>query len=108
MNSFGTKFVITNAVYQPLLSLSKTPSGRHYVHLATVTRGFKEYMAYLDRDTNDIWIEELDPKEPWLLKAIADDNEWLDIKNFLEEAKLLRVGRDEEIKVTEKYGITFD
>jgi hypothetical protein len=108
MNSFGTKFVITNAAYQPLIALNKTPTGRHYVHLATVTRGFKEYMAYLDRDTNEIWIDELDPKEPWLLKVIKDDNEWNDIRNFLEEAKLLRVGTDEEILITEQFGIIFE
>ncbi len=104
--AFGTEFYLINKVYQPLTVFNKTPTGKYYVHLATVGRGLKQYMAYLDRDTNDIWIEEVLSSGLDVLKKIENDNEWTDVYCYLNEAKLLRVGVDEEIAVG-KEGVLF-
>ncbi len=100
MKSFGTDFIVISDVYQPLLTLSKTSSGKPYYHLATVARGFKEYMAYLDVELGRVWIEEVKNKEAALLSKIESDNEFLDIQHFLFEKKLLEVGSRKEISLS--------
>lgn len=98
--AFGHKLIVINDVRQPLTTLSPTPSGRPYMHLVTVKRGFKEYMAYADEQENLTWIEELDPKETFLLKRIEDDNEWNDLRDFLlEGGYLLTAKNDAELKL---------
>lgn len=96
--------MVVNAIRQPLTTLSKTKSGRPYIHLATVKRGLKEYMAYVDEKQNRVWIEELDPSEPFLLKQIADDHEWADVRDFMFASGLLLIKVGEEIKVS-KHGL---
>ncbi len=99
MNFGATEFVVVNDVRQPLLTLSNTKTGKPYIHLATVRRGFREYMAYCDEDANKAWIEIVDPKETYLLKRIADDNEFADIEAFLHSKALLEITTSKEHKI---------
>ena len=94
--AFGTNFVIVNDVVQKLNP--KYFGGGNFIHLATVIRGFKEYMAYRVENTNQVYIEEIDPKDPKLFRKIQDDSEWQDLALFLRDAKLLEIGSRREIK----------
>lgn len=95
--AFGHDFVLVNDVRQ-LLPVG-TFTGGPWVHLATVKRGFKEYMAFNKLGGRQAFIEEVDPKEPGLLKKITDDAEWADIYRFLTEQGCFFVASsDHEIK----------
>jgi len=94
--AFGTEFTIVRDVIQ-LLDL-KVFRGGPWIHLATVTRGLKEYMAFKHLKGSQVYVEEVDPTTPGLLKKIADENEWQDIVSFLTAARLLEVGNRREIK----------
>lgn len=99
--AWGNDFTIVNDVYQPLPEPFQIKSkNKRYYHLATVKRGFKEYVAYVDPLKIMVWIEEADPKEPGLLKKIEDDNEWKDVRDFLWDAKLLEVGTRKEVPIS--------
>lgn len=99
MKAFGTDFVVSNDVRQPLVTLSATPTGKPYTHLATVHRGLREYMAYCDEDLNQAWVEVLDPKQPWLLERIDSDAEWNDVVMFLHSKGLLEIITGREMKI---------
>ena len=107
MKSFGTNFVVTNDVYQPLSTkhFPKNSKGNPYIHLATVHRGLKEYCAYADIDANKVWIEEVDPTHPGLFKKIQEDQEYYDLLAFLDDLRLLEIGSRREIKAG-KQGLT--
>lgn len=96
--SFGTKFIIVNDVQQALDP--KKFGGGHFVHHATIVRGFKEYMLYRQVGNHRLFIEEVDPKEPGLFKKIEDDIEWKELVSFchasglLDVAKEIKVGKD--------------
>ena len=95
--AFGHDFILVNDVRQ-LLPMDKF-SGGPWVHLATVKRGLKEYMAFNKLGGRQAFIEEVDPKEPGLLKKIEDDAEWADLYRFLTERGCLIVaGAEHEIK----------
>lgn len=97
MKSFGTNFVIVNDVIQALDP--KIFQGGPWTHLATVVRGLKEYMAFKHAVTGRVYIEQVDNKEPGLLKRIESEAEWYDIAQFLADAKLLEVGTRRELKI---------
>lgn len=94
-NAFGINFVIVNDTQQVLNP--KIFLGGPWIHLATIVRGFKEYMAFSHKDTNEMYIEEADPKEPGLFKRINDDKEWADLYRFLEDAGILSINGPKNI-----------
>lgn len=94
--AFGTSFTVVNDIVQPLDT--KVFRGGPWVHLATITRGMKEYMAFKHVRGRQTWIEEVDPTTPGLMKKIEDENEWRDLVAFLTAARLLEVGSRREIK----------
>ena len=94
---FGHEFVILNDVVQEL-DRNVFLNGP-WIHLATIRRGLREYMAFKHMYAKHTYVEIVDPKEPGLLKKISDDQEWHDVVSFLKAAQLLEVGGRREIKV---------
>lgn len=77
--------------------------GGPWIHLATVVRGFKEYMAFRhSKNGHQVYIEEVDPTEPGLLKFISDENEFRDIEGFLHSCGILSVGGGKEFRLATK------
>lgn len=101
MKAFGTEFIILNSTLCHLPTPHRTPDGEPYMHLATIRRGFKEYVAYMDARQQLVWIEEIDPSSSMFFKQIEDDKEWADLKDFLYDAKLLEIGIRREVPVSE-------
>lgn len=64
------------------------------LHIVTVSRGQKRYMAYVDTRTSNLYIEQLDPTFPGLFKVIEDDMEFSDLYFFLKENRYLEIGRE--------------
>jgi hypothetical protein len=95
--AFGINFIVISDVVQ--LLDPNIFKGGPWVHLATFTRGFKEYMAFKKFRNKEVYVEVIDPKEPGLLKIIKDDNEWKDAIAFLTDSKLLEVGCRKELKL---------
>jgi hypothetical protein len=93
--AFGTKFIVLSDVQQ-ILPQSKFQGGP-WVHHASIARGFKEYVVLRHINTNKIYIERIDPKDPQLFIRIEDDSEWNDLYAFCKDAGLLNVSG--EIKV---------
>ena len=73
--------------------------GDNWLHLATVVRGFKEYCCFKDKNTNKIYIEEVDDSLPHYFKQITDNSEFSELGQFLIERGILSVGLDREFKV---------
>lgn len=95
--SFGSEFVIVNDVRQILPN--EIFWGGPWVHLATVKRGLKEYMAFNKLGGQQAFIEEVDPTEPGLLKSIEDENEWKELYTFLVNSGIFVIaGNNYEIK----------
>jgi len=88
-HAFGHNFIILNDVIQVLDPDVFT--GGPWLHLATVQRGLREYMAFKKTNSREVWIEIVDNQNQSLEK-IEDDSEWEDVAAFLHEAKLLEVG----------------
>lgn len=105
--AFGTEFILVNDVMQVL-----DPTvfgGGPWMHIATVRRGLKEYIAFcriLEDGANpldptkrgEIYIEEIDPHE-MKFNLIESDAEWTDLVNFLFEAHILELGMNRELKI---------
>ena len=98
--SFGTKFIISNDVVQYLNP--KIFGGGPWLHLATLHRGFKEYMCFKHVPTDQTYIEEFDPKNSYPFKKIKNDNEFSDIHAFLKDAGILDIKIGGEIKIARK------
>ena len=96
-DAFGTKFILMNDTQQVLNR--KIFGGGPWLHIATVVRGFKEYMCFKHIPTDIVYIEELDSKEPGLFKKIESDSEFNDLKDFLMSNGLLTLGLDKEFKI---------
>lgn len=103
MKAFGTEFIVISDVIQQLDT--KVFKGGPWTHLATIKRGFKEYMAFTKKGTTKVWVEEIDERDPNLLKVIEDENEWNDIIMFLQDAKILEVGMRKELHIATNKGI---
>ena len=100
--SFGLDFVLINDVRQRLNP--KIFAGGPWLHLATVKRGLKEYMAFKKINEKFVYIEELDLTSPHLLKQIEDDNEYNELMQFLLERGCLTIsGKNKEIKMEKRY-----
>jgi len=98
--AFGTDFVIINDVQQILNP--KVFGGGPWIHLATIVRGFKEYMCFKHQPTELVYIEEVDPTHPTLLKKIQDQTEFKDLEEFLTLRGILAIAKDKEFKVATK------
>jgi len=98
--SFGTKFILVNDIRQQLPpSIFK---GGPWLHLATVVRGFKEYCCFQHIPSSKVYIEEIDSSSPSLFKQIKDENEFQDLRRFLEQKAILAFAKNKEIKVAKK------
>lgn len=94
--AFGHDFVLVNDIRQEF----KDSNGITWIHLATVKRGLKEYVAFKLPQDQRIYIEEADIKEPGLFKFIDDENEFNDLYQFLlMNGSILVGGVGEEIKI---------
>jgi len=94
MKAFGTEFILISDVIQPLPEIF---TGGPWIHLATVKRGFREYVAFKKANSREVWVEIADPTEPGLFKKIEDDQEWIDIVSYLKATQLLEVGKRREL-----------
>lgn len=85
---FGTKFIITNTARQVLNP--KILGGGPWMHLATVSRGFRFYMAFTKvDDPTKTYIEIVDEHDPNIFKRIESESEWQDVYAFVRDAGLL-------------------
>ena len=98
--AFGTKFILINDVQQILDP--RTFGGGPWLHLASVVRGFKEYMCFKHTPTDTIYIEELDASSPHLFKKIKDEAEFRDLEAFLKSLGILSIGTNMEYKVAKE------
>ena len=96
-NAFGTKFILVNDIQQPLNP--KIFGGGPWIHLATIMRGFKEYICFKHSKTDKVYIEEVLPSEKGLFKQIEDNNEFADLQNFLTAHGILDLGINKEFKI---------
>jgi hypothetical protein len=91
MNSFGTDFILVTDVRQELPT--NTFSGGPWIHLATVKRGFNEYVCFTHKlRHNKTYIEEIDIHTPGAFKKIEDDALWQDLYLFLKDRGCLLIG----------------
>jgi len=73
--------------------------GGPWIHLATVVRGKKEYVAFRHATTNQVYIEEVERnRATFNLLKIEEDAEWADLYKFLLEKGCL-LANPEEIKL---------
>lgn len=94
-HAFGHKFILVNDIRTPLDVM--TFRGGPWVHLATVKRGLKEYVAIQHATTGKVYVEEVDEKEPGLFKRIKEDAEWADVYRFLKAAGIFAVDSEKKI-----------
>ena len=73
--------------------------GGTFIHLCSVSRRNKLYIAYRKVDSHKCWIEEFSENYPGYFKEIEDDNEFHDIAHFMLENKLLKFEKGGEILV---------
>lgn len=89
MSSFGTDFILVSDVRQDLDPVIFR--GGPWIHLATVKRGFDEYVCFTHKyRTKATYIEKVDVHEPGVFKQIEDQNLWVDLWNFLDHKGCLR------------------
>lgn len=100
MSSFGTNFIIVNDIQQQFPT--NIFGGGPWLHIATVVRGFKEYCCFKHMPSDVVYIEEVDSTSPTLFKKIKDENEWNDLRCFLEQRGILAYGVNKEIKVAKQ------
>jgi len=84
---------------QPLLPHLFGPS---WEHLATFTRGLREYCCFLDNRTGQSYIEIVNPDASdanHLFSQITDEQEWNDCYMWLVEQRILRLKLGEEFLV---------
>jgi len=96
--AFGTKFIVLNDVRQVLDS--KVFKGGPWLHLATVARGLKEYMAFKHYvPGGHIYIEEWD-SSTGQFKEVKSEAEYEDLYKFLfSKGLLLAICSDREMKI---------
>ena len=91
MSSFGTNFILVSDVRQELPA--GIFRGGPWIHLATVKRGFDEYVCFSHKTNHThTYIEEIDVHHPGCFKKIEDDALWQDLYLFLKDVGALRIG----------------
>jgi hypothetical protein len=96
---FGHTFQMINPARQPLLPRYFGPT---WEHLATFSRGMREYMCFLDTTTGQSYIEIVNRQASdvnSLFLHIDDENEWNDCYMWLIEQKILRLKLGEEFYI---------
>lgn len=96
--AFGTQFLVVNDVRQTLSPL--TFGGGPWTHLATIVRGFREYMCFEHKRSGMVYIEEFDPQDGQF-KSL-EEAELLDLTEFLTNIGILGVAVGKEFKVASK------
>lgn len=76
--------------------------GGPWVHLATVNRSLREYVALLHEPTQKVYIEEIGPTGQFY--QIEDDELWVDLINFLFSKGVVGFNKDQEVV----QGLDFD
>ena len=94
--AFGHKFLVVSDVVQWMDT--KKYLGGPWIHLATVKRGLKEYVAFRHAHSNKVYLEEIGTISG-ALTQIESDSEWMDLFGFLSEARLLELGSRREVSV---------
>jgi hypothetical protein len=96
MNTFGTDFILVTDVRQELPA--KVFAGGPWIHLATVKRGFKEYVCFTHKFRhNKTYIEEIDIHNRDVFIRIEEDNLWKDLYHFLLDRGCLTVGKFKQV-----------
>jgi hypothetical protein len=99
--SFGTDFILVSEVRQELDP--KVFQGGPWIHLATVKRGFKEYVAFTHKfRQRGAYIEEIDIHEPGVFKRIEDNQLYADLWHFLDDRGCLRRDKFKQATATSK------
>lgn len=99
MSSFGTDFILVNDVRQELPS--NIFKGGPWIHLATIKRGFNEYVCFTHKFKHTkTYIEEIDIHHPGCFKRIEDDSLWQDLYLFLRDRGCLSLGEFKHVKVS--------
>lgn len=94
-----TEFTIVNKTYQQIIHPNIViPSGTKLIHLATVKRRNKEYIATLLEGPKDhtVYLMEIQ-QNPQDFITIKDDQEFEDLLFFLRDAKVLGLYIDGEL-----------
>jgi len=71
--------------------------GGPWTHLATCTRGFKEYVALLHAPTQEIYLEEITALGQF--NKVADEKEWQELLQFFVAKGIVAFIKDKEIVV---------
>jgi len=61
-------------------------TNNRFMHLATMTRGFNEYICFVDMHTSECYIEQITGGS---LSFIDDDDLVRELKYYLDQAKIL-------------------
>lgn len=72
-----------------------TFKGGPWVHLATVKRSLREYVALLHSPTQKIYIEEISATGQFY--QLEEDELWYDLVNFLVSKGVLGFNKDQEV-----------
>jgi hypothetical protein len=75
--------------------------GGPWTHLATTTRGLKEYVCLLHDPTQKIYLEQISPTGRFY--AIEDDSLWEELLQFLFSKGIVGFVKDREIVVGSDY-----
>ena len=86
-NSFGTDFILINDVRQPL---NTKVFGPNWIHIATIKRGFDEFVCFANKINDKCYIEKIDIHDKNIFKRIEEDSLWVDLVLFLRDRGLLR------------------
>ena len=90
-STFG--FVIVSDVVQEIPGLKMGPYAETVIHHATLKRRNKEYVVVRSKETNKLYIEEVERgRATFVLKKIEDDAEWADVVRFCKDAGVLSIG----------------
>jgi len=68
-------------------------TNQRFLHLASIIRGIREYIFFLDMQTSQSYIEEITGGD---LEKIEDDELWDALANFIKEKKIDQFCMQEE------------
>lgn len=69
--------------------------GGPWIHLATATRGFKEYVCLLHEPTQEVYVEEISTTGHF--SKIEDESLWQDLVKFLVSKGVVGFVKDREV-----------
>lgn len=92
--------IVLSDVLCVLPTQHRTATGKPFYHLASISTGLREFVAYVDIQAWKVWIEEFD-QTTYGLKHIEDDQLFADLRDFLYEEKLLEIGSRKIVPISE-------